>query len=149
MDKLETLDLSENRIDILDPSASKLFKLKKLDLKGNAIKVDIGRKEGIWSVNAQLGSHTYMYGCKRSLRMVQLVWGCCRGDRRLDWILPLGSGMFPAYNKGGVRDMGISRLTHRYDMEGNRRSTPPPKTRRLKLCSYALAAKPQQTADRR
>lgn len=43
MDKLETLDLSENRIDIFDSSASTLFKLKKLDLKGNRIKVGVGR----------------------------------------------------------------------------------------------------------
>lgn len=43
LDKLETLDLSENRIDTLDPGAAKLFKLKKLDLRGNSIKVEMAR----------------------------------------------------------------------------------------------------------
>ncbi|CAN0438498.1 unnamed protein product, partial [Laminaria digitata] len=39
LDKLEALDLSENRIDALDPGMAKLFKLKTLNLRGNSIKV--------------------------------------------------------------------------------------------------------------
>lgn len=39
LDKLEALDLSDNRIDALDPGTAKLFKLTRLDLRGNSIKV--------------------------------------------------------------------------------------------------------------
>lgn len=39
LNKLESLDFSENRIDTLDLSMAALFKLKKLGLKGNNIRV--------------------------------------------------------------------------------------------------------------
>lgn len=39
LDKLETLDLSENRIETLDGTMASLFKLKKLNIRGNRIKV--------------------------------------------------------------------------------------------------------------
>lgn len=39
LDKLESLDLSSNRIGILDPSTGSLFKLKTLDIRGNSIEV--------------------------------------------------------------------------------------------------------------
>ncbi|CAN0397457.1 unnamed protein product, partial [Ectocarpus sp. 13 AM-2016] len=39
LNKLESLDFSENRIDTLDQSMAALFKLKKLGLRGNNIRV--------------------------------------------------------------------------------------------------------------
>lgn len=39
MDKLEVLDLSDNRIQQLDQATAALFKLKRLELRGNMIKV--------------------------------------------------------------------------------------------------------------
>lgn len=50
LNKLETLDLSANRIDNLDQSMAALFKLKLLDLRDNDIPV------GFVSVPANLGS---------------------------------------------------------------------------------------------
>lgn len=41
LNKLETLDLSDNRIDTLEQSTASLFKLKMLDLSGNNIPVRV------------------------------------------------------------------------------------------------------------
>lgn len=44
LNKLETLDLSDNRIGALEQSTASLFKLKKLDLSGNNIPVRVMQK---------------------------------------------------------------------------------------------------------
>lgn len=47
MDKLEALDLADNRIQFLDRQMVNLFKLKTLELQGNRIQVGSSDREGL------------------------------------------------------------------------------------------------------